>query len=127
MVAEKFEAIVKLGMANTRMKDFYDLWVLAKDFEFDGAVLTEAIKATFKRRQTALPQDAPPALTAAFHDDSAKRSQWTVFLAKGNFRKSEPDFGNVAALIKRFLLPVTTSVLAGEPFANRWTESNGWV
>jgi predicted nucleotidyltransferase component of viral defense system len=63
VVAEKFEALVKLGIANSRMKDFYDLWVMARDFEFEGALLSQAIKATFERRGTALPTDVPLALS----------------------------------------------------------------
>ena len=66
VVAEKFEAMVKLGMANSRMKDFYDLWVLAKRFEFESATLAAAIQATFKTRRTTLPRSSPLALQADF-------------------------------------------------------------
>jgi hypothetical protein len=59
VVAEKFETMVTLGIANSRMKDYYDIAVLARDFEFDGKTLTEAILATFKRRRTILPADIP--------------------------------------------------------------------
>lgn len=54
-IAEKFEIMVKLGMANSRMKDYYDLWTLCQEFDFDGDVLSAAIRATFRRRKTALP------------------------------------------------------------------------
>jgi predicted nucleotidyltransferase component of viral defense system len=72
VVAEKLEALVKLGIVNTRMKDFYDLWKLSRDFDFDGALLRNAIKATFKRRGTEVPSDTPLALTHEFSGDVQK-------------------------------------------------------
>lgn len=68
-VAEKYEAMVSLGIANSRMKDFYDVWVLARDFEFDGATLARAISATFGRRKTQVPAVPPLALTSEFGRD----------------------------------------------------------
>ena len=82
VVAEKLEAMVRLGMANSRMKDFYDIAVLARDFDFDGDVLVRAIRATFERRQTPLPAEVPVALTTAFADDSTKITQWSGFVRK---------------------------------------------
>jgi predicted nucleotidyltransferase component of viral defense system len=73
VVAEKFEAIVKLGIANSRMKDFYDLWVLANRFRFESTTLTAAIEATFQTRRTALPVSAPLAFTADFYDLPSKK------------------------------------------------------
>jgi predicted nucleotidyltransferase component of viral defense system len=75
VVAEKLQAIVVLGIANSRMKDFYDLYVLARDFAFDGATLTAAIKATFKRRKTEIPHETPLALTEEFGRDDLKSVQ----------------------------------------------------
>ena len=72
VVAEKFEAMVKLGIANTRMKDFHDIWFLSQRFELDSPTLRKAIDATFARRQTNLPP-LPEALTAAFADDPSKQ------------------------------------------------------
>jgi hypothetical protein len=69
VVAEKFQAMVMLGMANSRMKDFFDLWLLSVSFEFDGEVLARAIQATFERRRTPLPETIPTALSADFYDD----------------------------------------------------------
>jgi hypothetical protein len=59
-VAEKFQAMVAMGIANSRMKDFYDVWTLAQQFEFDGTLLSSAIRATFERRQTPIPNSPPP-------------------------------------------------------------------
>jgi Nucleotidyl transferase AbiEii toxin, Type IV TA system len=66
VVAEKFEASVSLGIANTRLKDFYDLWMIANTFEFDSFVLREAILRTFERRHTPIPNAAPPGLSDEF-------------------------------------------------------------
>jgi len=75
VVAEKFEAMVKLGMANSRMKDFYDLWVLAQRFEFESATLAGAIQATFQTRRTSLPRSSPLALQADFYEFPTKQKQ----------------------------------------------------
>ena len=82
VVAEKFQAMVKLGITNSRMKDFHDVWLLASEFAFEGRILSRAIKATFERRRTALPGQTPPALSAEFYGDSAKNKQWTAFVRK---------------------------------------------
>ncbi len=74
VVAEKYQALVNLGMANSRMKDFYDLWVIAREFDFDGETLSEAIRNTFSRRQTPLPGHTPPGLSAEFHEDTIGHS-----------------------------------------------------
>jgi Nucleotidyl transferase AbiEii toxin, Type IV TA system len=91
VVAEKFEALVKLGMVNTRMKDFYDLWILALEFEFSGPLLCKAIEATFAKRNTELPATVPLALTEDFFGDSKKAKQWSAFVGKSglNFQYAE--------------------------------------
>jgi predicted nucleotidyltransferase component of viral defense system len=84
VVAEKFEAMVKLGEQNSRMKDFYDLWAMARRFEFEGETLAKAIRNTFERRKTALPDGSPVALRKTFVADPAKQKQWVNFLAKSS-------------------------------------------
>jgi hypothetical protein len=81
VIAEKFQAMVALGRANSRMKDFYDIWILTKTFDFAPDRLARAIAATFARRQTALPTDRPDALTADFAEDPLKQRQWAAFAA----------------------------------------------
>ena len=80
VIAEKFQAMVNLGRANSRMKDFYDIWILARSHEFDGVRLARAIAATFARRKTGIPSERPDALTPAFAGDQTKQRQWTAFL-----------------------------------------------
>lgn len=87
VVAEKFQAMVALGMANSRMKDFYDVWALAERMRFEGRRLRRALEATFRRRRTPVPADAPVALTAEFHDDGSKRVQWPPSSAGADSRR----------------------------------------
>lgn len=80
VIAEKFQAMVMLGRANSRMKDIYDIWILSRTYEFTGDRLARAIAATFARRQTAIPVEPPDALTSAFAEDAVKRQQWAAFV-----------------------------------------------
>ncbi|MEO6750808.1 MAG: nucleotidyl transferase AbiEii/AbiGii toxin family protein [Opitutus sp.] len=108
VVAEKFEAMVKLGIANTRMKDFHDVWFLAHRFEFDGPTLRKAIEATFARRQTKLSQ-SPEAFTDAFANDPTKQAQWAAFLRRNGLSGITDQFSEVVAVIRKFIEPVLRS------------------
>lgn len=79
VVAEKFQAMVLFGLANTRMKDYYDIWILSRSYAFDAERLGRAIAATFERRGTAIPEELPDALTTAFSTDATKQRQWEAF------------------------------------------------
>jgi len=81
VIAEKFQAMVALGIANSRMKDYYDLWAIPKTIEIAAEELDAAIKATFERRGTAIPADRPPGLSAAFIQDETKLRQWRAYAA----------------------------------------------
>lgn len=91
VVAEKYQAMVSLGMVNTRLKDYFDLWVLAKHVPFDSSILQEAIAATFARRGTPIPQELPLGLSDAFTQDSAKIQQWKAFLGKNKLQAPPLD------------------------------------
>jgi predicted nucleotidyltransferase component of viral defense system len=80
VIAEKFQAMVALGRANSRMKDLYDIWVLSRTHEFKGDNLARAIAATFARRKTEIPSEPPDALTSSFAEDLAKIQQWNSFV-----------------------------------------------
>lgn len=120
VVAEKFQAMVQLGIANSRMKDFYDVWTLARQFKFDGAGLSAAIRATFQRRQTPLPATAPLALTPEFSTDRQKATQWSAFLRKGRLVESPPPFEDVVALLASFLMPPTLALVSNAPWNRTW-------
>lgn len=103
VIAEKFQAMVMLGRANSRMKDFYDIWVLSRSYDFAGDALARAIAATFARRRTAIPASLPDALTKAFAEDLQKIQQWTAFLEDVAMQP-----GSLAAVVTdvaKFLMP----------------------
>jgi len=80
--AEKLEAIVKLGMINSRMKDYFDLLTLVNEDAMDAVQLAKAIDATFARRETPLPASLPIGLSIGFSNDNSKQVQWRAFLRK---------------------------------------------
>lgn len=102
VIAEKFQAIVALGRANTRFKDFYDLWLLSHTHTFDDDRLARAIQATFERRGTEIPVELPDALTPAFANDPLKRQQWAAFVE--DLAAGPLDLGAVAADLAAFLM-----------------------
>jgi len=103
VIAEKFQAMVALGRANTRMKDFYDIWVLSRAFEFTDARLARAIAATFERRNTPIPHETPDALTAAFANDPVKQTQWRAFA--DDVAVNPGGLADVVAVLAEFLTP----------------------
>jgi Nucleotidyl transferase AbiEii toxin, Type IV TA system len=112
VVAEKLEAIASLGIANSRMKDYFDLRALAREGAVGQDVLADAIAATFGRRGTALPAELPLGLTDAFAQDAAKRAQWKAFLNKN--RLEAPTLDEVIAEVRGFL---------AEPLRHAWEHS----
>jgi hypothetical protein len=126
VVAEKYEAMVSLGIANSRMKDFYDLWVLARDFEFNGATLIRAIRATFGRRKTDLPSAPPLALTEEFAKDQSKQMQWSAFMRRSRLIVDVPHFGQVLVMLQAFLWPPTESLVGQKRFGRRWKPGGPW-
>ena len=126
VVAEKFEAMVKLGVANTRMKDFYDLWVMARDFEFDGDLLSRAIKATFERRVTTLPTGVPLALSDEFSEDPGKAAQWSAFLRRIGRTAGDLSLAEVTKSLKEFLLPPAAAAASGGAFDRSWPPAGPW-
>jgi len=127
MVAEKLEAIVRLGIANSRMKDFYDLYVLARDFAFDGATLTAAIKATFKRRKTEIPHETPLALTEEFGRDDLKSVQWKAFVRKAGLQKDVPELQKVLLDLRKFLLLPLKAASEQDQIPKSWSAGGSWV
>lgn len=103
VIAEKFQAMVALGRANSRMKDFYDIWILSKSFDFAGDRLARAIAATFARRDTAVPVDLPDALTPAFANDEQKQKQWNAFLK--DVSANPGSLEDVVISLAEFIMP----------------------
>ncbi|MCM3900752.1 MAG: nucleotidyl transferase AbiEii/AbiGii toxin family protein [Pyrinomonadaceae bacterium] len=126
VVAEKFEAMVKLGMLNSRMKDFFDLWTLSRGFSFDGPTLSNAVKATFETRGTPVPADAPLALTPEFYDDQQKNTQWKAFLNKSRLDVNAKSLSEIAAALREFLVPVSAAVARDEVLDQSWRVAGPW-
>ncbi len=123
-VAEKFHAMINLGIANSRMKDFYDIWVLAKSYDFDGVILSKTIKNTFQRRKTEINEGTPLAFTEEFYKDTSKQAQWKAFIRKGKYEsESEVLFFDIVLKIKKLLLPIYLSVGADRDFNKKWDSS----
>jgi hypothetical protein len=121
-IAEKFQAMVALDIANTRIKDFYDIWSLSRVREFDGRVLAAAISATFKRRTTPLPESAPLVLTDTFSEDQAKQSLWQAFLRKGRLEVEGKSLTAVVTELRGFLMPPVGALNAGLEFSRVWKD-----
>jgi predicted nucleotidyltransferase component of viral defense system len=126
VVAEKFQAMVMLGIANSRMKDFYDLYVLARDFSFDGNTLVRAIKATFKRRKTEIPIEPPLALTDEFGREEVKSVQWTAFVRKSGLDEDVPGFLEVLSRLREFLLLPMGAASGHASIPANWPEGGPW-
>jgi predicted nucleotidyltransferase component of viral defense system len=127
VVAEKLQAIVALGMANSRMKDFYDIHFLSREFPFDGSVLIKAISTTFERRQTQIPSNIPLALSDEFATNRNKATQWKAFLKRSGLDDAEKEFSRVIGELRNFLLPPIYASAQGEIFKKSWTAGGPWV
>lgn len=126
MIAEKLEAIVRLGMANSRMKDFYDVWLLSRLFEFDGRTLCEAVRNTFSRRSTPLPGGLPLAFTDDFRKDTQKQIQWRAFVQKCKPETVAGDLDVVIGDLASFLLPVVEAVRGDRHLELFWARRGPW-
>jgi hypothetical protein len=117
--------MVKLGIANSRMKDFYDLWVLAQRFEFRSGTLAAAIQATFKTRRTTLPKSSPLGLRADFYELPTKQTQWRAFLRKSGL-KADSSLKEIIEVIREFVTPVVDSILKGGEENKVWHPGGPW-
>jgi predicted nucleotidyltransferase component of viral defense system len=125
VVAEKVDAIVQLGMANSRMKDYYDLWFMSRRFEFAGSVLASAIRATFTRRETAIPTSMPIGLTGEYGKDASHARQWAAFNKRiGTDAPSALE--TVVETVAAFVLPPVLAVSSSGAFDRVWVPQSGW-
>lgn len=124
VVAEKFEALCSLGIANSRMKDYFDLWILARHADFDGDLLCRALHATFARRRTPLPEGIPFGLSDEFAQDRQKQAQWHAFLRKNAL--SELQLPEVVAGLRVFLSPPLDALRKSAAFPFAWLTDCGW-
>ena len=126
VIAEKLQAMVVLGFINSRMKDFYDVWLMSKEFSFEGRLLAQAIQATFERRQTELPQTPPVALTPDFGQDTDKQKQWRAFLKRNRLNVGQIEFAGVIPELHDFLMPPVAALVNQLEFDQTWTAGGPW-
>ena len=125
VVAEKLQALVFLGSINSRMKDFYDLWMMAEHFEFDGEQLQKAIINTFKRRNSTLPKENPVGLGESFASDN--QTQWQAFLLRMRIDKMSETFTDVIRLLRGFLMPILQASAIEKIFEGEWKPGGPWT
>jgi hypothetical protein len=125
VIAEKFEAMVLLGELNTRMKDFFDIWLLSRQFDFDGATLSESVRKTFAHRGTTI-SSSPVAWTADFAGSAIKQTQWSGFVRKSRVANSPTTLLEVVEQVRAFLQPLASAVEAEQPFIMFWKLPGPW-
>ena len=125
VIAEKFEAMVKLGDVNSRMKDFFDIWLLAANSEFDGLGLVAAVRATFIQRQTP-PEVDPVSFSDQFSSDPSKAAQWRAFIRRSLLTDAPADFSEVVSYVRNFLQPAAKAIVENRSFAKQWWPGGPW-
>lgn len=125
-VAEKLEAIVVLGEANSRIKDYYDLAMLPEALAFDGPTLAESIRRTFARRGTAIPSEPLEGLSDAFAQHPLNVGRWRAFLARGRLTVASTDLRETVVAIGGFAQPTLDAVRAERPFVGQWPPGGPW-
>ncbi len=126
VIAEKFEAMVVLGGRNSRIKDFFDLHHLASCFRFDRATLTEAVRRTFERRHTPIPETAPIALTREYWENPSRPAQMRAFARRARIAVPEEFGTDCARVLDAFLSPVLTDVRRGVQSEGSWPPGGPW-
>jgi predicted nucleotidyltransferase component of viral defense system len=125
IVSEKFHAMIRLVEINSRWKDFYDIWLLCNQIEFQGLVLQEAISTTFRQRQTQIPSSLPVALSDEFATERQK--QWQTFLTKNRLHDKEfESFEKVVGMLRAFLMPPVKAIIAQTTYMKSWKAGQGW-
>jgi len=126
VIAEKFQAIVELGMDNSRMKDYFDLNNLATTRSFDGPLLAKAIQAAFARRKTPLPEALPVGLLPEFGEDAIKQTQWRAFVRKFKMEENAHSLNKIIKCLRSFLIPPVETLLQKKAFRKSWMPGGPW-
>jgi hypothetical protein len=126
MIAEKVQAMVLLGSKNSRMRDFFDIDALATRQSFEGRLLTAAVRATFARRSTALPETIPLALTPEFGATPEKQTQWRAFCRKSGVTTAPENFQEVVERLAVFLVPVLEAARSESRLRAKWSPGGPW-
>lgn len=126
VVSEKTQTVVHLGIQNSRMKDYYDLWILSKSFPFKGETLVQAIKATFERRKTKIPKDVPVGLSDDFSMDEDKHKQWKAFLSRIGLTEHIAALPDAIEALRAFLVRPLQAAAHDTPFPLFWRNGGPW-
>lgn len=126
VIAEKFEAMMKLGLVNTRMKDFFDVWILSQQLSFIGESLQSAIKMTFERRQTPL-NALPDSINEVFYADLIHQTRWKQFLKNIENEEKNIELSKVINEIKEFLQPIVIASTNKQIFNKTWSYEKKWA
>jgi len=127
VVAEKLEAIVSVGARTSRMKDYYDLFCLARIFDFDGETLAAAIRATFERRGTEVPAEPPPALSFEFARERDVNERWAAFVRRTPLLVTPPPLTELVDALRKFLLPPARVAAGVNERLGKWSADTGWT
>ena len=127
-VAEKFQAMIEIGLANSRMKDYHDIWMLSRTLEFDGQDLADAIRATFQRRDTELPTETPAELTREYTGQPETSRMWDTYRRGFSAVPGDlpEDLQEVADGIAVFVMPAAIAARAGDGFDKTWAPAVSW-
>ena len=126
MIAEKFQAMTKLGILNSRMKDFYDIWLMSQEFDFEGNTLAKAVKETFNRRKTEM-QDEAIVFLKAFAAEESKQRQWNGFLRRSNIDEAPSELADVITRLDSFLGPIVYALVSEGTFTKNWNAQGPWI
>ena len=128
-VAEKFQAMIEIGLANSRMKDYHDIWMLSRTLEFDGQDLADAMLATFERRDTELPAETPAELNREYTEQPETSRMWDTYRKGFSASASElpEDLQDVAEAIAVFVMPAAIAAASTAAFSKMWTPTSGWT
>jgi hypothetical protein len=126
VISEKFEAMVKLGLLNSRMKDFYDIWLMMRQFNFKGEDIAEALKKTFKCRKTQIPKKRPLFVEEIYDERSDRQNLWAAFLRKNDIANIPGKLSSTATEIQDFLMEPILAIDKGVKFDKKWKFPQGW-
>jgi len=125
VVAEKFQAMVQLGEFNSRLKDFYDIWFLARGFAFDGVALANSIQKTFDHRNTKI-ESAPIALSSEFSERADKQAMWAAFLKRSRLGSTPESLKEITDSLSQFLMPIVKTLVDEKSFEKNWNPPGPW-
>jgi len=126
VVSEKFEAMIKLGLLNSRMKDFYDIWLMMHQFSFEGSTLTEALRKTCTHRKIEIPKGKKLFNKEIYNEKSDRQILWKAFLNKGDIKHTPEKLSSVAKEIEKILSEPLDAVNKSKKFYAEWKASGPW-